>query len=304
MYEIIFNPGSRGNRGNLIWNKVKKILDNNDIEYLLYETTHAGHAEELVKDVTSDNAPHTFIVIGGDGTINEVVNGLQNPGLTTIGLIPSGSGNDFARALNIPLDPEQALELILNCEQTTPINYGETQLQKTSRRFLISCGCGFDSDVCYDVQRSSLKPFLNKIGMGKLVYTLVALKKLFTKSIFSASIQLDNEYNISMDNIFFLIAMNTKFEGGGYMFCPDANPSDDKLDFLTANNISRCKMLRLLPKAKRGTHIGHKCITITPATKISLKLSKPVNLHTDGEVYGKCDKVTITCSKEHINFLL
>lgn len=304
MYEIIFNPGSRGNRGVLIWNTVKNLLDEKDIEYLLYETTHAGHAEELVASITSDDKPHTFIVIGGDGTINEVVNAIKNPILTTIGLIPSGSGNDFAKALNIPLDPTLALENILNCTKTTPINYGETHLQNVSRRFLISCGCGFDSDVCVGVQSSSLKPFLNKLGLGKLVYTLIALRKLITKSVFSATIQLDNDYVVSMDKIFFLAAMNTKYEGGGYMFCPNADPSDGKLDFLTANNISRCRMLYLLPKAKRGTHAGHKGITITPVSKISLRLSKPVHVHTDGEVYGKCDNVTITCSKDYINFLL
>lgn len=304
MYEIIFNPGSRGNHGIIIWNTVKNLLDEKDIEYLLYKTTHAGHAEELVREITSDNQPHTIIVIGGDGTINEVVNGIQNPSLITMGLIPSGSGNDFAKSLKIPLDPKEALQCILDCEETTPINYGNTHLQNTSRRFLISCGCGFDSDVCVGVQSSSLKPLLNKIGMGKLIYTLIALKKLITKSVFSATIQLDDDYVVSMDNIFFLVAMNTKYEGGGYMFCPDADPSDGKIDFLTANNISRCKMLRFLPKAKRGTHAGHKGITITPVSKISLKFSKPINLHTDGEVYGKCDNVTISCSKDHINFLL
>lgn len=306
MYEIIFNPNSRGKRGILIWNTVKKLLDEKDIEYLIYETTHAGHAEELVNEITSDNQPHTFIIIGGDGTINEVVNGLYNPSLATIGLIPSGSGNDFAKALNIPLDPEYALERILDCEQAVPINYGETHLQNIHRRFLISCGCGFDSDVCKGVQKSKLKPLLNKLGMGKLIYTIIALKTIITKSVFKATIKLDDDddYVISMDNIFFLIAMNTKYEGGGYMFCPDADPTDDRLDFLTANNISRLKMLRFIPKTKKGTHTGHKGITITPVKKISLKFSKSVNLHTDGEVYGKCDYATIICSKDHINFLL
>lgn len=304
MYEIIFNPGSRGHRGISVWNTVKKLLDDKDIEYLLYKTTHVGHAEELTHDITSDNKPHTFIIIGGDGTLNEVLNGIVNPTLTTIGLIPAGSGNDFARALKLPLDPEQALNLILDCNQTTAMHYGETHLAHTYRRFLISCGCGFDSDVCCDVQTSRLKLLLNKIGMGKLIYTIIALKKLITKSVFSATIKLDDDYVLSMDNIFFLVAMNTKFEGGGYMFCPDADPTCDKLDFLTANNLSRLKLLYLIPKAKHGKHCGHAGVSITPVGKISLHFSKAVHLHTDGEVYGKCDYVTINCSKDYINFLV
>ena len=126
----------------------------------------------------------------------------------------------------------------------------------------------------------------------------------FSLSNLKYFLELDDDYIVSMDNIFFLIAMNTKYEGGGYMFCPDADPTDGKIDFLTANNISRLKMLRFIPKTKKGTHTGHKGITIIPTTKISLRFSKAVNLHTDGEVYGKCDSVTITCSKDYINFLL
>lgn len=304
MYEIIFNPGSRGNRGISIWSTIEKILDEKDIEYLLYTTTHAGHGEELVRQITSDGKPHTFIVIGGDGTLNEVLNGLTYPDLATIGLIPSGSGNDFAKALNIPVIPEEALELILNCEQTTPINFGETRLAHSYKRFLISCGCGFDSDVCVDVQKSRLKPFLNKIHMGKLVYTLIGLKKLISKSTFSAQVRINEEDSFTLDKIFFVVNMNTIYEGGGYKFCPDAVPTDDKLDFLTASHLSRWQILKLLPKAKRGTHVGHKGINITPIEKISLHFSKAVYLHTDGEVYGKCDHVQINCSKEHINFYL
>ena len=97
MYEIIFNPGSRGNKGILTWNTVERILNEKEIEYLLYTTTHAGHAEELAREITSDGKEHTFIVIGGDGTLNEVLNGLAYPNLATIGLIPAGSGNDFAK---------------------------------------------------------------------------------------------------------------------------------------------------------------------------------------------------------------
>lgn len=304
MYKIIFNPGSRGHRGISVWNTIKKILDEKDIEYLLYKTNHAGHAEELVHQITSDHKPHTFIVVGGDGTINEVLNGIVNPTLATVGLIPAGSGNDFARALKLPSNPTQALQQILNCTETKQLHYGETHLSNSYRRFLISCGYGFDSDVCCDVQTSRLKHLLNKIRIGKLTYTLIALKKLIKKSEFSATIKLDDDYILSMDNIFFVVAMNTKFEGGGYMFCPDADPASDKLNFLTANNLSRFKLLYLIPKAKYGKHLGHSGVDITLVKKISLRFSKAVNLHTDGEVYGKCDYVTINCSKDHINFLI
>lgn len=304
MYEVIFNPGSRSNKGISIWDTVEKILYEKEIPYLLYRTMYPGHAKELVKDITSDKKVHTFIVIGGDGTLNEVINGISYPDLATIGLIPSGSGNDFARASNIPTDCVRALELILNSSTPAKLNYGEAFLPNSYRRFLISCGCGFDSDVCKDAQISPLKPFLNKLHMGKLIYTIVAIKKLINKSVFSANLTINETENMTMDEIFFLTAMNTSHEGGGYMFAPDADPSDDKLDFLITHHLTRRRIIPLLPRAKNGRHIGAKGVSLIPIESVSMKFSKSVYLHTDGEVHGKYDHVKICCSKEHINFYI
>lgn len=306
MYEIIFNPGSRSNGSALIWDTVKTHLEDNNIEYRLHQTKKAGHAEDIARKLTSDSKPHTIIVIGGDGTLNEVVNGLCDPDLVTMGLIPSGSGNDFAKSVGISTVPSKALDVILNASETTPVNYGEAFLPNHYRRFLISCGCGFDSEVCRDAQISPLKPILNKLHMGKLIYTLVALKKLIRKSTFSAKIRIDGDKDnvLEMDKLFFLTAMNSRYEGGGYMFAPDASLSDDKIDFLTVNNLPRRQIIPLLPKAKKGKHVGHKGIDITPVSEVGMKFSKAVCLHTDGEVFGAFDHVRIACADKHINFYL
>lgn len=304
MYEIIFNPNSRSNRGNSVCDIVTKHLDDNNIEYSLHKTKKAGHAEDITREITSDGLPHTIIVIGGDGTLNEVVNGLSNPDLITMGLIPSGSGNDFARSCGISTTPLEALEIILNTSNIMPINYGEAFMPGCYRRFLISCGCGFDSEVCRDAQISPLKPFLNKLHIGKLIYTLVALKKLIRKSTFSAKLLIDGDIKANLDQLFFLTAMNSRYEGGGYMFAPNASLIDDKLDFLTVNNLPRRQIIPLLPKAKKGKHIGHKGIDVIPVSEVGMKFSKSVFLHTDGEVFGAFDHVRIVCAEKHIKFYM
>lgn len=304
MYEIIFNPGSRSHSGTYVWDTVKKHLEKDNIKYRLHKTKRAGHAEDIARELTSDIKPHTIIVIGGDGTLNEVINGLCNPELITMGLIPSGSGNDFARSVGISTLPTKALEVILKAKNITPVNYGEAFLPNSYRRFLISCGCGFDSEVCRDVQISPLKPILNKLHMGRLIYTLVALKKLIRRSTFSAKMKLDNDKVMEMDKLFFLTVMNSRYEGGGYMFAPNASPSDDMLDFLTVNNLPRRQIIPLLPKAKKGKHIEHKGIDITPVSEVGMKFSKAVYLHTDGEVSGAFDHVRIACADKQISFYL
>ncbi len=304
MYEIIFNPGSRSHNGLSVCNIITNQLANNHIEYTIYKTKKQGHAKDIAHRITSDNKPHTILVIGGDGTLNEVINGLCDPTLVTLGLIPSGSGNDFARSCGIPTEPLEALNVILECSKTVAINYGEAYMPDNYRRFLISCGCGFDSEVCRDAQISPLKSILNKLHMGKLIYTLVALKKLIFKTTFAAKFIIDGNTRLKLDKLFFLTAMNSRFEGGGYMFAPDASPSDDKLDFLTVNNLTRRQIIPLLPKAKKGKHKGYPGIDITPVSKVDMKFSKSVFLHTDGEVLGSFKRVQIICAKKHIKFYL
>lgn len=304
MYEIIFNPGSRSHNGLSVCNIITNHLTKNHIEYTLYKTKKQGHAKNIAHEITSDNKPHTILVIGGDGTLNEVINGLCDPTLVTIGLIPSGSGNDFARSCNIPSEPLDALNIILNNTKITTINYGEVFLPGQYRRFLISCGCGFDSEVCLEAQISPLKPLLNKLHIGKLIYTLVALKKLIRKSTFSTRLLINGNTKLTFDKLFFLTAMNSRYEGGGYMFAPDALLNDDKLDFLTVNNLPRRQIIPLLPKAKNGRHKGHAGIDITPISEVKIKFSKSVSLHTDGEVIGSFDHVRIACAKKHVNIYL
>lgn len=306
MYEIIFNPGSKSNNSSFVWETVEKYLLKNEIPYHLNKTNGPHHAKELTHKITADGKEHTIIVIGGDGTLNEVVNGLCDPDKVTLGLIPSGSGNDFAKATGISTVPEEAIQTIINCkeEDKSLVNYGELCVSGRCQRFLISCGCGFDSDVCVDVQTSKLKPILNKIGLGKLTYTLVALIKLIKLSMFTAHFNIDDREELDMDKIFFLTAMNTIYEGGGYMFCPDASPCDDKLDFLTVNSITRRRIIPLLPKAKKGKHLGAKGIDIRPISSVDISFSKPVNVHTDGEVIGTFQNVRIQCAKKHIKFCL
>ena len=304
MFEIIFNPGSRSNVSSSIWDSVKMQLEKQNIEYRLHITKKANHAESIAGELTADGCPHDIIVIGGDGTLNEVLNGIEFPELVNIGLIPSGSGNDFARSVGIPLNPQKALNVIINTGKATAVNYGEALTPYVQRRFLISCGCGFDSDVCHDVQVSKIKPILNRIGLGKLSYTLIALKKLIKKSTFSAVLRIDKQALVTLEQLFFMTVMNTKHEGGGYMFCPEASPSDDLLDFLTVNNLPRRQIIPLLPKAKKGTHMGHKGIDITKISSVKMKLSKSVYLHTDGEIIGKFDHIVIKCADSYVNFYL
>ena len=111
MLHFIVNPCARSGLGKIVWEKIEQKLADEQVAYQMYFTQYKCHATKIAQEITSDGHQHTLVVLGGDGSINEVINGICYLDKTTLGYIPLGSGNDFARGLQIPSDPEKALEI-------------------------------------------------------------------------------------------------------------------------------------------------------------------------------------------------
>ena len=101
MYYFIVNPGSRSGNGKYVWQKAERILDQEDVEYRVFFTAYRTHATELAAEITARTERLTLIAVGGDGTVNEVINGIRDFSRVTLGYIPTGSSNDFARCMGI-----------------------------------------------------------------------------------------------------------------------------------------------------------------------------------------------------------
>ena len=107
-YQFIVNPKARSGRGARVWEDLKQILENDGIDFEARCTEYAGQAEEFAAEMTADGEEHLIVALGGDGTVNEVINGILDCSKVVFGYIPTGSGNDFTRALKIPTDPQKA----------------------------------------------------------------------------------------------------------------------------------------------------------------------------------------------------
>lgn len=301
MYHIIFNPKSKGSQSRDVCRMVLAQLKVRDIDYTLYKTDHARHAEEIAHMLTRGHVPCTILVIGGDGTMNEVLNGICYPDCVTLGLIPSGSGNDFAKAAGIPKDPQKALDLILS-GKTANIHYGIMRAGRKKRRFLISCGAGFDSEICREVHHSRLKKFLSLFSLGNLVYTVIAVKRMILRTVFSADLLPDTRDAQHFDNITFVTAFNSSYEGGGFRFCPPADPRQGKLHVLCAHDIPLYALPPLFPLARIGKHLRFTSkIALQDTYHATLSFSQPVCIHTDGEVLGYSRHLDISASRASFN---
>lgn len=286
MYHIIFNPRSKGSQSHDVFRMAMAQLKVRELDYTLYQTDHAGHAEEIARMITQDNTPCTILVIGGDGTMNEVINGICHPQNVTLGLIPSGSGNDFAKAVGIPKDPQKAIDLILS-GKAVEVHYGIMQAGRKKRRFLISCGAGFDSEVCREVHHSRLKKLLSRFSMENLVYSIIAIKRMILRNVFSASLVSDTGTKRTYDNVTFVTAFNSSYEGGGFRFCPPADPRHGKLHTLCVHDLPLYQLPPLFPLARVGKHLRFTSkVGLQDTYHTEFTFSEPVCIHTDGEVLG------------------
>lgn len=180
MYTFIVNPNARSGLGQKLWLLVEADLKERGAKYQVFFTKYQRHAAKLVRRLTSNLRPHTIVVLGGDGTINEVVDGIAQLENVTLGYIPIGSGNDFARGLGLPTDTKQALDNIMNPSHYCYINIGILAYDDTRRRFAVSSGIGFDAGVCHEAAVSRIKHALNRLRLGKLTYVGIALRQLLT----------------------------------------------------------------------------------------------------------------------------
>ena len=320
-YHFICNPASRSGLGIKVWNSVEGYLKENAVEYDVSFSKKQGHVAELVGEAIdkyhTGDGPINVIILGGDGTLDEALQGISDFSKVYIGYIPTGSGNDFARSLAYSADPIENLKDILAVKE--PLLYdlgkleyltiGDERSQIGSgdiakvRYFDVSCGIGFDAAICERALASRSKDFLNRIGLGKLIYVLISLKIILGSKTPNAVLTLDNGEKIEFKKLRFVVGMNTCYEGGGYKFAPEAVPDDGFLDICVINNISSLSALGVIPTASKGTHITNKHVKIYHVKSYEVKTDIPMWVHTDGEVYTTSDHIRVSVVPGVLRFL-
>lgn len=304
MYTFIVNPNARTGLGLKTWKTLELILKERGISYQVFFTKYQKHATRITRRLTEEKKQRMIIVLGGDGTINEVVNGISDLSETTLGYIPIGSSNDFARGMGLSTDPVSALEHILFPTRFAYVNIGVLNYQNKKRRFAVSSGFGFDAGVCHQILVSNLKKILNRLHLGKLSYAGVAIRRILALTPRQMTLILDHDRHIIFDRVYFAAAMNQKVEGGGFKFCPKADPSDDMLDVIVVAGLSKLKILTLLPTAFKGWHIHFKGVYTYRCKEAEFRSENPLPVHTDGEPVFLQRHVNLSLEKEHLRLIL
>ena len=306
MYHIIINPVSRSGKGLQIWkNQVEPILQRKKVPYRHYFSECAGDTTCIAGKLSSQTTDVlSLIILGGDGTVNEALQGLDDTSRVVLGYIPTGSSNDLARDLKIPTNPSEALDLILHSGNPLPMDLGTVLYSDGERRrFAVSCGIGFDAAVCEEALHSGLKRVMNRLGLGKLTYLGIALRQLLAARAISGKLTMGDSAPIDIGNMLFTACMLHKYEGGGFMFAPDADANDGLLNMCAVGDLSKLLILFALPTAFKGKHFRFRGVSPYCADSLTIETSQPLWVHTDGEVTRKSNRIHVTCEKDAIRMI-
>ena len=285
---FIVNPIAGNGRAHGLAPRIQSWLERRGLTARLLETRERGHAERLASRA-GDLGHDRVVVVGGDGTIQEVVNGLLSAarvpgnGVPALGAIPAGNGNDLVRDLALPLDPMAALVVALG-EETRPIDVAvATGADGRPRHFAVAGGVGFDARVAH-VMYGHRYPWQR----GRAGYFLSTFFELLRFRNHRLHLTLEtHEGRLEIERTSLLVAFaNGPYYGGGMQICPGADPSDGYLDVCVAGDLSRWEAIRLLPGIYKGAHVGHPKVEFVRARWVRFDGEDGTLVHLDGEPFG------------------
>lgn len=273
---LLLNPvAGRGRAGRRL-RRICELIEATGIAIDVHKSRGVGDLEALAGELVR-NETTRLIVAGGDGSIHEAVNGIMAAGGgATLGVIPTGTGNDFAKAAQVPLDWEAATRLlarrITDDAPPRPIDVG----RMNRRYFANGAGIGLDAKVTR-IARSYQWP------VGDLVY-LVAIFRAMVDGIATPEITIRSDELQWQGPLTLASVSNGPWIGGMFYIAPMANNDDGMLELLIAGPVSRVRIMQLLPKLIRGQHMDEPEISHASVRRVSITASEPVPSHLDGEV--------------------
>ncbi|MBS1843729.1 MAG: diacylglycerol kinase family lipid kinase [Actinobacteria bacterium] len=262
---LLVNPSSGGGRALKLLPRIEAVLDAGRVPFRVVRTRSLEHGVEAALEAVE--AGELPVVVSGDGLIGAVGGALAG-GESPLGIVPVGRGNDLARVLGIPTEPEAAIEIVL-AGNTRTIDVGEAN----GRRFLGIASLGFDSEANRIANASRLG--------GNLVYAYAALRALSAWKPARFTIAIGDQ-RTRVEGYSVVVANNSAYGGGMYV-APDADLEDGEFDVVTIGKVGKLRFLGSLPKVFKGTHVENDEVQVVRASCLSLSASRPFAVYADGE---------------------
>ncbi|MFC0557678.1 diacylglycerol/lipid kinase family protein [Halalkalibacter alkalisediminis] len=286
MYYFIVNKTSGNGRSIKIWNEIEGILKEKKVTYMVLLSSNKIEVLEYISTIKSRNSRVDGVVaLGGDGTIHEIINQLIGT-VYPFTVIPTGSGNDFARARGITKDYEQEIDRILKKGQQTI-----DLLKIGDRHCMTVVGIGFDGKVAKEANEMKLKKWFGGLAYFFIIFkVLISYKPTYTKLL------LNGEERI-FERVWLIAIANHPYYGGGMKICPDATSNDGKLDICIIHSLPKWRLLFILAAVFKGKHVTMTGVEYVQVESIEVESNEPLYVTADGEIMGQTP-TTVTVTKD------
>jgi diacylglycerol kinase (ATP) len=281
---LIVNPTAGAGRTAKKWPYIKQLLKNTGLRFEHDITEAPGHAIELAKSAV--NKGYKLVVsVGGDGTINEIVNGIYAAGGMKdieLGIIGTGTGSDYIRTIGISRHYQESCHHLMNPMKKS-VDLGLVEFiyngQSAKRIFANFAGLGFDAEVV----KTTTKKYKN-LG-GKPAYLMGLLNTFTTYTNRNIHITLNGQTEDR--KVCTIVMSNGKYGGGSMLIAPEADPSDGLFDVLIIGDVSKLDLLWSLPRIYRGTHLTHPKVTLKRTKEVTISADTKMSIQADGDLIGE-----------------
>ncbi|KAF1296400.1 diacylglycerol kinase [Enterococcus sp. JM4C] len=303
-YHFLINPTAGSGSAEKIVARIIDIASTRGFPYTTYYTQFAGHEQQIAQDLAketlipwkADNLSEldedtTFpllVVIGGDGTLHQVVNAFYHLAVEIpVAYVPAGSGNDFARGIGLPKEAEKAFWQIVKTpfpREVSLIAYDE-KIQEERGVVMNNVGIGLDAAIVHATNDSATKKRLNKYNLGSLAYIASIIKVLFMQKGFPIMVDINGQQK-NFAKAFLCTTTNHPYFGGGVAIAPTANAEKNQLDFVLVERINLFKIFWLIILLLQKKQMNSKYFHHFTANKLRIVSTMPQYGQADGEVMG------------------
>ena len=285
---VVVNPKASVGRSGEDWPIIKQLLINEDIDFDAILTEYQGHAIEIVRNAIVEKGYRKFVTVGGDGTNNEIINGIFTQDVVpttdiTLAVIPIGTGNDWSRTFEFPQEYKKIVDVLKagntfvhDVGKLTYYNNGDPQI----RYFLNAAGTGLDENIC-----KATNQMKEQGKKGAALYMMSTVKCLLKYRYVHVQITIDDKVVVD-DDVLNLSIGNCKYVGGGMKLMRDAIPNDGLLDITAVRKLAVTKFAANVKNMYDGTFIDRlKEVTTYRGKKVHVVSNPPhsLNVETDGE---------------------
>ena len=283
--KVIVNPAAGAGKTAKKWPQIMSLLKSIGLDFEHEVTEAPGHAIELAKSAAKKGY-ELVVSVGGDGTINEIVNGLHDADSLNnvmVGIVNTGTGADYIRTLGIPRGYKEACQRLASPKGKRIVDLGVVEYmnkgQMEKKLFVNFAGLGFDAEVV----KATTQQFKS---LGSLPsYLMGLLTTLMFYENKDISIIVDGE--VGERKICTVLMNNGRYGGGGMLAAPDADLADGLFDVLIIDDLTKPDLLRSLPRIYKGTHLTHPKVTMKRAREVEIRPTQRMAVQADGELFGE-----------------